>query len=356
MKALVLSGGEGTRLRPITYSFAKQLIPVANKPILFYVLEDIANAGIKEVGIIVGETREAIKEAVKDGNQWGLNVTYILQKEPLGLAHAVKIAENFICDEPFVMYLGDNILRSGIKNFVNEYGNSNEDFVILLNEVEHPEQFGVAVLDEKGRVEKLVEKPGHFISNKALVGIYILNHKIFQAVKAISPSWRGELEITDAIQYVIDNNGEVEAFLIDDWWKDTGKKGDVLEANRLILDNLNGIIKGICDSRSKISGRVNIAKNTFIKNSVIEGPVIIAEDCLIEDSYLGPYTSIGAGVQIINSEVEQSIVMENTFISNIAGRIGNSLIGREVRINNRQERPDIHELLLGDQSRIEIYK
>lgn len=356
MKALVLSGGKGTRLRPITNSFAKQLIPVANKPILFYVLEDIAAAGIKDVGIVVGETKNLIKEAVGSGKRWGINVTYIEQDAPLGLAHAVKIAEPFIGDEPFIMYLGDNLLKGGIKSFVDEYGNKGEDIVILLTEVDHPEQFGVAVLDDRGKIKGLVEKPARFISNKALVGIYIFNQKIFPAVNSIKPSWRGELEITDAIQQVIDQGGRVEPLVIKGWWKDTGKKEDVLEANRLILEDLQPLNRGEVDSRSRVSGRVNIGRGTHIKNSVIEGPVIIDNNCLIEDSYLGPYTSIGEGVQIINSEVEQSIVMEKTIIIDITVRIANSLVGRDTRIKSRQGRPGIHELLLGDQSSLELYE
>lgn len=352
----MLAGGKGTRLRPLTFSYAKQLIPVANKPILFYVLEDIAEAGIKKVGMIVGDTANIIKNEVGDGEHWGLQVEYIEQQQPLGLAHAVKIAEPFLKGEPFVMYLGDNILKGGIKSFVNEYGCNREDINILLTEVKNPEQFGVAVLDRQGSVKELVEKPAHFISNKVLVGIYIFNDKIFEAVNAIRPSWRGELEITDAIQYLLEHGGRVESYIINNWWKDTGKKDDVLEANRLILEDLTEEIKGNIDINSRICGKVNISAGSFIKNSVIEGPVIIDINCKIEDSYIGPYTSIGAGVQIINSELEGSIIMADTTIMDVGTRIASSLIGRNVWVKNRQHKPGIHELLLGDHSLLELYE
>ncbi|MTI61418.1 MAG: glucose-1-phosphate thymidylyltransferase [Firmicutes bacterium] len=357
MKALILSGGSGTRLRPITFSYAKQLIPVANRPILFYVLDDIADAGIKKAGIVIDkQTGYLIKEAVGDGEQWGLNITYIVQDSPRGLAHAVKIARPFIGDDNFVMYLGDNILRRGIKSFVNEYGNNGEDINILLTEVDNPQQFGVAVLDNDNNVKRLVEKPVNFISNKALVGIYIFNHKIFRAVNSIKPSWRGELEITDAIQYLIDHGGKVLPYLIDGWWKDTGKKEDVLEVNRFLLEDLNPTNYGQVASSSHLSGRIALGQESIIKNSVIAGPVAIGESCLIEDSYIGPYTSLGSGVQVINSELEKSIVMENTRISGIQKRIANSLIGRDVVIEDRKSKPGIHELLLGDKSQLVLYE
>lgn len=352
MKALVLAGGKGTRLRPITYGYAKQLIPVANKPILFYVLDDIAKAGIKKVGIVVGKTKELIKKAVGDGSNWGIKVTYIEQKKPLGLAHAVKISQNFIGKESFVMYLGDNLIRGGIKSFVNEYGNNGEDIKILLSEVEHPEQYGIAILDKYGEVKQLVEKPSEFLSNKALVGIYLFNNKIFQAVNTIKPSPRGELEITDAIQYVIDYGGKVKSDMIEGWWKDTGKKEDVLEANRLLLENIKTDIDLGIDNNSKICGQVVVEKSTIIKDSVIQGPVVIGDNCIIKGSYIGPYTSIGPSVRIKNSEIEMSIVMNGTQITDIKKRIFSSLIGREVNIKKNQKRAEVKELLLGDRSSI----
>lgn len=356
MKALVLSGGKGSRLRPITYSYAKQLIPIVNKPILFYVLEDLASAGISDVGIIVGATKDLIKAAVGNGENWGIKVTYIEQKSPLGLGHAVKIAQPFIGNQPFVMYLGDNILKGGIKSFVSEYGNKGEDINILLTEAKHPECFGVAELDQKGRVKKLVEKPQHFISNHVLVGVYIFNHKIFPAVDAIKPSGRGELEITDAIQYVIDHGGKVEPFLIKGWWKDTGKTEDVLEANSLLIEGIEPQISGAIDQFSKLSGRIKIGEKTLISNSVLKGPVIIGGNCLIENGWIGPFTSIGDNVQITNSKIEKSIIMEETVIINYQNKIVNSLIGRGVKLKSRQEKPAVHQLLLGDHCSLGIYE
>jgi glucose-1-phosphate thymidylyltransferase len=253
------------------------------------------------------------------------------------------------------LYLGDNLLKGGIKIFVDEYGNNGEDIVVLLNEVEHPERFGVAEIDNQGQIKRLIEKPSQFISNKALVGIYIFNYKIFSAVKSIKPSWRRELEITDAIQYVIDHNGVVCPYIIQNWWKDTGKKEDVLEANRFILDYIDIDNKGNVDINSNIIGRVNIEVGSYVKNSIIHGPVLIGKDVLIEDAYIGPYTSIGDRVQIINSELEQSIIMEDACIIDVKFRIADSLIGRSVNINSKKKKPAILELIIGDQSQINMY-
>lgn len=353
MKALVLSGGKGTRLRPITHTGAKQLIPIANKPILFYGLEAIADAGIKDVGIIVGETKEEIKEAVDTGKKWGLKVTYIEQEVPLGLAHAVKISQEYLGDEPFVMYLGDNLIREGITSLVREFKKKKPDALILLSRVKEPQRFGVAEL-EKGKIVKLTEKPKKPKSDLALVGIYMFDKNIFEAVNNIKPSFRKEYEITDAIQYLIDKKYKVRSHIIQGWWKDTGKVEDVLEANRLILEIIQTKIEGKVDGDSRVTGRVIIEKGAKIINSVIRGPAIIGKKSRVINSYIGPFTSIYWGTTIRNSEVEHSIILEETSIDSISGRINESLIGKEVSISKSNLRPQSYRFTLGDRSKIEI--
>ena len=355
MKGLILSGGHGTRLRPLTYSQQKQLIPVANKPVLFYVIEDIIEAGIREIGIVVGPNKEQVIKAVRS-KDWDAEIEFIDQPEPLGLAHAVKISQHFLEDEKFVMYLGDNILRGGILQHVKNFENSSADASILLAEVEHPERFGVAKLDENGKLIKLVEKPKRPESNLALVGIYMFTPVIFEAVRNIKPSWRNELEITDAIQWLIDNGYKVDYSIVDGWWKDTGKPEDILDANRLILDAEIKDFKneGSISREVIIRGRVKIGKNTEIKGrTVIKGPVIIGENCKIEDSYIGPYTSIGNFCKIINTEIEDSIVMDYTYIEN-CGRVVDSLIGKEVKIESNSKLPKGHRFIVGDNSEVMI--
>ncbi|MFB0526407.1 MAG: glucose-1-phosphate thymidylyltransferase, partial [bacterium] len=289
MKALILSGGRGTRLRPITHTSAKQLLPVANKPILFYGIEAVKEAGIKNVGIVVGETKNEIKNAVGRGNKWGINITYVEQEAPLGLAHAIKISQDFIRDDNFVMYLGDNLIKDGITSLVKEFEKTRPNAQILLARVPHPEQFGVVEL--KGRkVLRLVEKPKRPKSDLALVGVYMFDKNIFKAVNNIKPSWRNELEITDAIQYLIDHNFTVRPHIITGWWKDTGKLEDILEANRILLDDLKTHVKGKVDKESELFGKVRIEKGAEIRKSVIRGPVIIGENSRIVNSYIGPFT------------------------------------------------------------------
>ncbi len=349
MKALVLSGGKGTRLRPITHTQAKQLVPVANKPILFYCLESIAEAGIKDVGIVVGETKEEIKRYVGTGKQFGLNVTYIEQPEPLGLAHAVKISQDYLKNEPFVMYLGDNLIENGIKEFVEEFEKKRPDALILLAKVKNPSQFGVAELDGE-KVVKLVEKPKKPKSDLALVGVYLFTSCIFEAVNNIKPSWRGELEITDAIQYLVEHGKNVLPHLITGWWKDTGKLEDMIEANRITLDKITTKILGNIDKNSEIRGRVKIGEGTKVVNSIICGPVVIGENCTIENSFIYPYTSINNNTIVKNTEIEQSIIMENCIIENLKYRVSESLIGRNVRITHRQGLPNAHQIMVGDNS------
>jgi len=352
MKALILSGGKGTRLRPITHTSAKQLLPVANKPILFYGIEAVREAGIKNVGIVVGETKNEIKNAVGTGTKWGVNVTYIEQEKPLGLAHAVKISKGFIKNESFVMYLGDNLIKDGITSLVREFERTRPNAQILLARVPHPEQFGVVELKGE-KVIRLVEKPNKPKSDLALVGVYMFDKHIFKAVNSIKPSWRNELEITDAIQYLIDHKFTVRPHIITGWWKDTGKLEDILEANRIILDDLKSGIKGKVDKESQLSGKIRIEKGAEIKNSVIRGPVIVGENSRIVNSYIGPFTSIYFKVTIENSEIEHSIILENSNIRGIK-RIEDSLVGQNVEILKSDAKPSAYRIMVGDSSRVEV--
>jgi len=354
MKGLVLSGGKGTRLRPITHTSAKQLVPVANKPILFYVMENLADAGIRDVGVIVGDTAEEIEAACGDGSDWGLNLTYIHQDAPLGLAHAVKIAEDFIAGDPFVMYLGDNLLPSGITPLVQEFAERKPEAMILLTAVPDPQRFGVAVLTDDGRVQTLEEKPENPRSDLALVGVYLFTAQIFEAVHAIKPSARGELEITDAIQWLIDHGREVLPHLVQGWWKDTGKLEDILDANRIVLEGAEAANHGDVDEESKLIGTVVVEEGAVIKRSLVRGPAIIGRDTLIEDAYIGPFTSIYFGCHIRSSEIEHSIVLENSSILDIEGKVADSLIGKDVVVTRTSVRPRAYKLSLGDHSRVEV--
>ncbi len=352
MKGLVLSGGKGTRLYPLTYTSAKQLIPVANKPILFRVIECIRDAGITEIGIVVGDTEEEIRRAVGRGDRWGVRVTYIRQEAPLGLAHAVKVSRDFLGDERFVMFLGDNVIQGGISGLISEFANSDYDCQIVLTHVDMPEQYGVAELDEQGRVIRLVEKPKDPPSDLALVGIYMFNHHIFEAVEHITPSWRGELEITDAIQWLIEHNYTVHPYIHRGWWIDTGRPGDMLEANSLVLEELTPCIEGYVDRASQVDSRVIIEKGAEVINSVIRGPAIIGEHSRIINAYIGPFTSIYHHVVIENAEVSRSIVLEYSQIRDLDQRIEDSLIGRHVVIQRSPIRPRAYKFTLGDHSQL----
>lgn len=352
MKGLVLSGGKGTRLYPLTYTSAKQLIPVANKPILFRVVECIRDAGITEIGIVVGDTEEEIRRAVGRGDRWGVRVTYIRQEAPLGLAHAVKISRDFLGDERFVMFLGDNVIQGGISTLISEFANSDYDCQIVLTHVDMPEQYGVAELDEQGRVVRLVEKPKDPPSDLALVGIYMFNHHILEAVDHITPSWRGELEITDAIQWLIEHGYAVHPYIHRGWWIDTGRPGDMLEANSLVLEELTPCIEGYVDRASQVDSRVIIEKGAEVINSVIRGPAIIGEYSRIINAYIGPFTSIYHHVVIENAEVSRSIVLEYSQIRDLDQRIEDSLIGRHVVIQRSPIRPRAYKFTLGDHSQL----
>ena len=354
MKGLVLSGGKGTRLRPITHTSAKQLVPVANKPILFYVMENLAESGITEVGVVVGDTAAEVEAACGDGSKWGLKLTYIPQDAPLGLAHAVKIAEPYLAGEPFVMYLGDNLLPSGITALVQEFAERKPDAMILLTAVPDPQRFGVAVLNDDGRVQVLEEKPEKPRSDLALVGVYLFTSAIFEAVRAIKPSARGELEITDAIQWLIDNSREVLPHLVKGWWKDTGKLEDMLEANRIVLEAAEARNDGDVDAASKLIGKVVVEEGAVIKNSTIRGPAIIGRHTVVEDSYVGPFTAIDNDCTIRNSEIEHSIVMEKSQILDVDGQVTDSLIGKDVILRKGEARPRALRVMLGDHSQVDV--
>jgi glucose-1-phosphate thymidylyltransferase len=350
MKALVLAGGRGTRLRPLTYTSAKQLIPVANKPILFYALEAIREAGIDEIGVIVGDTRDEVMAALGDGSRFDARITYIHQPEPLGLAHAVWTARDFLGGDPFVMYLGDNLIQHGVTRFVEEFLRLGEDALILLKPVENPGSFGVAELAPDGRILSLEEKPRQPKSNLALVGVYLFSPAILEIIPGLRPSARGELEITDAIQQLIDRGGRVHSHLHEGWWLDTGKKDDMLEANRVVLDEIRADNLGTLDAESRVTGRVRIGAGTELVRTTVRGPVVIGAGCRLVDTFVGPYTSISDGVQIAGAEVEHSIILEGSRIDDPGCRIEDSLIGRNVRITRAQRRPVALRLLLGDDS------
>ncbi|MBC7327608.1 glucose-1-phosphate thymidylyltransferase [bacterium] len=352
MKGLILSGGKGTRMRPLTYTAAKQLLPVANKPVLFYTIEMMLEAGIRDIGIVVGETKGEIIKAVGNGSRWGIKITYIEQETPAGLAHAVKVSRHFLGDEPFVMLLGDNIIKAGIKDFVEEFVKVKPDALILLSPIKNPERFGVAVI-ENGKIVRLLEKPFPPPSNLALVGCYIFNKNIFSACSEIKPSQRGELEITDAIQWLIDRGYDVRYHIIKGWWKDTGMADDLLEANRLILEEIEEDIRGEIDDLTKIMGKVKIGIGSKIINSVLRGPLVIGENCMIENSYIGPFTSIGNAVYIKETEIEHSIILDNCKI-HLQGRIEDTILGRGVVVRKVDRRPLSYKFIVGDQSIIEV--
>jgi glucose-1-phosphate thymidylyltransferase len=350
MRGLILSGGRGTRLRPITYTSAKQLVPVANKPILFYGLEALAASGLEEIGIVVGETHQEIRDAVGDGGRWGVRVTYIPQAAPLGLAHAVLTAEAFLRGQPFVMYLGDNLIRESLAPLVARFRAAGPAAQILLAKVPNPQEFGVAVLAGE-RVVRLVEKPATPPSDLALVGVYMFDAPVFDAARAIQPSGRGELEITDAIQHLIDQGRSVQAHVIEGWWKDTGKLEDLLEANRLVLDTLEPRLDGRIEA-SEVSGRVVVEAGARVVRSVIRGPAIIGREAVVENAYVGPFTAIGDGVRIRGSEVEHSIILEGSTVMDVGARIESSLLGRNAQVYRAATKPRAYNLMLGDRSQV----
>jgi glucose-1-phosphate thymidylyltransferase len=352
VKGLILSGGAGTRLRPITHTSAKQLVPVANKPILFYGLEAMRAAGIDEVGIIVGDTHAEVEAAVGDGSRFGLRVTFIQQEAPLGLAHAVLIAEDFLRDEPFVMYLGDNLLKDGIVPFVERFAESSPDALILLQKVSDPQSYGIAEIDGD-TVVRLVEKPKEPRSDLALVGVYLFTPKVFDSVKAIEPSWRNELEITDAIQHMVDRGLRVEPHTVTGWWKDTGQLEDMLEANRLILGTLTADVRGTLDDTS-VEGAVVVGEGSTLTRCTVRGPAIIGSGCRLSDTFVGPYTSIADGVVVDHAEIEHSIILDECRVSYLGARMTDSLLGRNVTIGQSTARPHAYRFMVGDSSQIGV--
>jgi glucose-1-phosphate thymidylyltransferase len=352
LKGLILSGGKGTRLYPLTYTRAKQLIPVGNKPVLFRVIEAIRDSGITEIGIVIGDTGPEIQEAVGDGGRWGVSVSYIPQDAPLGLAHAVKISREFLGDDRFVMFLGDNVIEGGISSLIKQFASSDWNSQIVLKEVRDPEHFGVAQLDGEGHIKQLIEKPKKPPSNLALVGIYMFDHNVFRAVDAIKPSRRNELEITDAIQWLVTSKYRVFPYVHSGWWIDTGKPTDMLEANTRVLMELSPAIMGSVDSDSVVDARVTVEAGAQIINSVVRGPTIIGENTRIENSYVGPYTSIYHNVIVQNSELERCIVLEHSQLLDVPTRVQDSLIGRNVSVKHSTRKPKALKLNLGDHSRI----
>lgn len=355
MKGLILSGGKGTRMRPITHTAAKQLLPVANKPILFYAVEAIKDAGVNEIGIIISpETGNDVKEALGDGSRWGIRIEYILQSEPKGLAHAVKTAREFLGDDTFVMYLGDNLIKDGVKPLVDRFNAGKADALILLKEVPNPSSFGVAQLNGNGRILCLEEKPKEPKSNLALVGVYLFNKNIHKAIDEIKPSKRGELEITDAIQRMIDTNYPVASHILTSWWLDTGKKDDMLEANRVVLDEMSEFVMHGDLEGSTVSGRVHVGAGSKLKNCTVRGPAVIGSDCYLENTYIGPFTSIGDGAKVSNVEIEHSILREHCQIKDFDGRIVDSLIGVNVELARSHAKPVAYKFMLGDDSKVDV--
>jgi len=355
LKGLILSGGAGTRLRPITHTSAKQLVPVANKPVLFYGIEALVDAGVTEIGIIIApETGEEIKEAAGDGSAFGAEITYIVQDKPAGLAHAVLTAEEFIGTSPFVMYLGDNLLRDGLRSLVTTFTEAEPDTLILLTPVDDPQSYGVAELDDDGHIVRLIEKPKDPPSNLALVGVYLFSSLIFDAARSLEPSWRGELEITEAIDKLIDDGRTVRSEVVRGWWKDTGQLADMLEANRLVLEELVTEIEGEVDEDSKVEGRVVLGPGARLERSVVRGPAVIGAGAVVEDAFIGPYTSIGDDVHVRRSEVENSIVLSGSVVEDLGTRMEASLLGKEVKLTRSEGMPKTLRLLVGDKSEIKL--
>jgi glucose-1-phosphate thymidylyltransferase len=353
VKGLILSGGKGTRLRPLTYTGAKQLVPLANKPVLFYVIDDLVSAGITDIGIVVGETAGQIEAAVGDGSAFGCRVTYIPQDRPGGLAHAVKTARDFLGDDRFVMYLGDNFIQGGIARFVDQFAASDDSAHLILYAVPNPSDFGVVEVRD-GRIISLEEKPAQPKSDLALVGIYLFGPAIHASVDAIAPSRRGELEITDAIQHLLESGGMVRPHVLEGWWIDTGKMADMLDANRLVLQEMTRRVEGAVDDASVLQGNVIVERGAQVIASTLRGPLIIGAGATIEHAYIGPFTAIGAGCTIRDSEIEHTIVMERSCIEGVPHRIEDSLIGRDVTIMRAPSQPKAYKMMLGDHSQVGI--
>jgi glucose-1-phosphate thymidylyltransferase len=357
MKGVLLSGGTGSRLRPITHTGPKQLVPVANEPVLEYAIEDFKEAGIIEIGVILGHKgREEIQELLGDGSQYGVDITYIVQGNPLGLAHAAGCAKDFVGDDDFVMYLGDNILKEGITDLVESFQSGDYDAGIALQEVDNPQQFGIADLDDEGRVTQLIEKPDDPPTNFALIGMYVFSPKVFDAIETLEPSWRGELEITDAIQTLLEDGNAIDSHIVEGWWKDTGKPEDILHANHLVLEDLQHAVEGTIEDGAEVSGRVELPESSRIEaGAVVRGPVSIAENTTIKpNTYIGPYTSIGANCTIANTHIENSVVIGESEITT-SGKVVDSLIGRAAQIGSADNLlPEGRRLVVGENSNLKL--
>jgi glucose-1-phosphate thymidylyltransferase len=353
VKALVLSGGHGTRLRPITFTSAKQLVPIANKPVLFYGLESLRDVGVRDVGIIVGQTGAEVRAVVGDGSAFGLNITYLQQEAPLGLAHCVVIAREFLGGDDFIMYLGDNFILEGLTDVVGQFRATRPDAQLLLTKVPNPSQFGVATLDQDGRVTDLTEKPAEPRSDLAIAGIYLFTPSVHGAVRSISPSANGELEITDALRYMLTSGADIRAAVINGYWKDTGRVEDMLECNRLVLDS---IVPAVCcetDAETEIVGRVVVDASATVRRSRLVGPLIIGPGAIVSEAYVGPFTSIGPGCTVTGTEIEFSIVMAGSSLIGVP-RIHKSLIGRNVEVARASTAPMAYQFVVGDQSQVRI--
>jgi len=350
LKGLVATGGKGSRLRPFTYTGAKQLVPVANKPVLFYAIEQLVAAGVTEIGVVVGDTAAQVQEALGDGARFGARFTFLHQEQPLGIAHTLIVARDFLGDAPFIMFLGDNFLRGGVSVLVDRFLREQPAAQVHLVRVPNPSEFGVAVLDANGQLTRLVEKPAIPPTDLAVIGIYMFRPEVHQIVAGLKPSARGELEITEAIQGLIDGGSRVDALPVEDHWIDTGRMSDILEANRLVLDLLQPSVRGVVDADSRLTGRVVVEEGARVIASTIEGPAIIGRDTLVERAYIGPYTSIYYSCQIVEAELSGSVVLERTRIEGLVRRIEGSLIGRDVRLSGAESRPRAYRLVLGDHS------
>lgn len=354
MRALITAGGRGTRLRPLTHTSNKHLIPIANKPMIHYALEAVAAAGIQEVGIAINpDTGDDIRKGLGDGSRFGLAVTYVVQEAPLGLAHVIQAAEAFLRHEPFVFFLGDNVVVGGIRQFVERFQARKDHCHLVLARVRDPQRFGVAEV-RGDRIVRVVEKPAQPPSDYAVTGIYVYDTPIFEAVHAIRPSARGELEISDAHQYLLEHGYQVGFSEITGWWKDTGKPSDLLEANRLVLDNITPDIRGTVDAHSSIVGKVIVERGARVTNSVVRGPAIIGEECIIEDAYVGPFSSIGNRTTVRRSEVEYSIILRDCKILDVGIRLEGSILGNDVEVVEAMGKPRVHRFMIGDQSRVEV--
>ena len=353
MKALIASGGRGTRLRPITHTQNKHLIPIANKPILHYAIEAAADAGIKEIGIVHNADSDEVPRAIGDGSRWGTRITYIPQETPGGLSQVVALGEPFVGKDPFIFYLGDNMVVGGVRRFIDDFERSKCNCYLTLAKVKDPERFGVPEIRD-GKIIAVEEKPKNPKSGYAVAGIYLYDHHVFEAVRAIRPSARGELEISDAHQYLIDKGYVIGYSEITGWWKDTGKPSDLLEANRLVLDNITPDIRGTVDAHSSIVGKVIVERGARVTNSVVRGPAIIGEECIIEDAYVGPFSSIGNRTTVRRSEVEYSIILRDCKILDVGIRLEGSILGNDVEVVEAMGKPRVHRFMIGDQSRVEV--